>query len=233
MPSPAPPTFLRRLPPEFQTSHAASPTLNLQENVIGLSDANPYQRHQGGQISRALGNAVHKLLEELARLLVTLDWDSASAALEKLRPRVAASIRSAGVTIAEADNVTAQAFAFALNAARDASGQWILSPHTEAFSESGWAGIVRGNLRLVRVDRLFRAGLEPMQPGNDALWIIDYKTSYAEGIDASSALPVFRATFAPQLEMYAAVLRNLHAPDLQLRAGLYYPRMSLFDWWEI
>ena len=233
IPSPVPPTFLRRLPPEFQTSHAASPTLNLQENVIGLSDSNPYQRHQGGQISRALGNAVHKLLEELARLLVTLDWDSASAALEKLRPRVAASIRSAGVTIAEADNVTAQAFAFALNAARDASGQWILSPHTEAFSESGWAGIVRGNLRLVRVDRLFRAGLEPMQPGNDALWIIDYKTSYAEGIDASSALPVFRATFAPQLEMYAAVLRNLHAPDLQLRAGLYYPRMSLFDWWEI
>ena len=71
-------------------------------------------------------------------------------------------------------------------------------------------------------------------PGNDALWIIDYKTSHNEGIDPSSALPVFRATFAPQLQMYAAVLRNLHCDQtLQLRAGLYYPRMSLFDWWEI
>jgi ATP-dependent helicase/nuclease subunit A len=233
MPPPSQPTFLRRLPPEFQTSPAASPTLNLQENIIGLSDANPYQRHQGGQVSRALGNAVHKLLEELARLRVTFDWDSATEALEKLRPRISASIRSAGVSLAQAENVTAQAFECALNATRDPFGQWILSPHATAFSESGWAGIVSGNLRLVRVDRLFRAGLEPLQPGNEALWIIDYKTSHIESIDPSSALPAFRANFAPQLQMYAAVLRNLHSPDQQLRAGLYYPRMSLFDWWEI
>ena len=233
MPPPARPTFLRRLPPEFQASHVVSPTLNLQENVIGLGDANPYQRHQGGQISRALGNAVHKLLEELARLRLTLDWDSATAALENFRPRITASVRSAGVSLAEANNITAQAFACALNAAHDPIGQWILSPHPNAFSESGWAGIVSGNLRLVRVDRLFRAGLEPLQSGNDALWILDYKTSHIESVDPSSALPVFRATFAPQLQMYATVLRNLHSPDLQLRAGLYYPRMSLFDWWEI
>ena len=45
--------------------------------------------------------------------------------------------------------------------------------------------------------------------------------------------PAFRSAFAPQLQMYAAVLRNLHGSDLQLRAGLYYPRMSLFDWWEV
>jgi ATP-dependent exoDNAse (exonuclease V) beta subunit len=233
MPTPAQPTFLRRLPPEFQTSRAAGSTLNAQENVIGLGDADPYQRHQGGQISRALGNAVHKLLEELARLRKTLDWDSASAALENLRPCITASIRSAGVSLTVAENITAQAFECAVNAKRDTYGRWILSPHAEAISESGWAGIVGGNLRTVRVDRLFRAGLEPLQPGNHALWIIDYKTSHAESIDASSALPIFRVIFAPQLQMYAAVLRNLHGSDLQLRAGLYYPRMSLFDWWEI
>ena len=90
-----------------------------------------------------------------------------------------------------------------------------------------------GNLRMVRVDRLFRAGLEPLQPGNNALWIIDYKTAHDEKLDPASMLPAFRTTFAPQLEMYAKVLRNLHSSDLQLRAGLYYPRMSLFDWWEI
>jgi ATP-dependent exoDNAse (exonuclease V) beta subunit len=233
MPPPAPSTFLRRLSPDFQTSYATGQALNAQENVIGLSDANPYQRHQGGQISRALGNAVHKLLEELARLRETLDWDAASAALEKLRPRVTASVRSAGVSLAEAESVTEQAFACGLSAARDPFGQWILSPHAQAFSESGWAGIVSGNLRMVRVDRLFRAGLEPLQSGNDALWIIDYKTSHTESVDPATTLPVFRATFAPQLQMYAAVLRNLHGPELVIRAGLYYPRMSLFDWWEI
>jgi ATP-dependent helicase/nuclease subunit A len=233
MPSPAQPTFLRRLPPGFQTNLATGTGLGAPESLIGLGDANQYQRHAGGQISRSLGNAVHKLLEELARLRTTLDWDSALAALENFRPRITASVRSAGVSLAAAESVTAQAFACALSAARDAHGQWILSPHTEAVSESGWAGIVSGNLRLVRVDRLFRAGLEPVQPGNHALWIIDYKTAHAENIDASLALQDFRNTFAPQLQMYAAVLRNLHGPELQLRAGLYYPRMSLFDWWEI
>jgi ATP-dependent helicase/nuclease subunit A len=233
MPSPTQPTFLRRLPPDFRTSFATGVNFGAPESVIGLGDANPYQRHEGGQISRSLGNAVHKLLEEMARLRTSLDWDSALAALENFRPRITTSVRSAGVSLAQAENVTARAFACALSATRDTHGQWILSPHAEAVSESGWAGIVSGNLRLVRVDRLFRAGLEPLQPGNHALWIIDYKTAHAENIDASWALPAFRATFASQLQMYAAVLRNHGGPDLQLRAGLYYPRMSLFDWWEI
>ena len=85
----------------------------------------------------------------------------------------------------------------------------------------------------MRVDRLFRAGLEPLQPGDHALWIIDYKTAQANKLDAQSALPEFRATYGPQLQAYADVLRNLYGPQVQLRAGLYFPRMSLFDWWEI
>jgi hypothetical protein len=40
------------------------------------------------------------------------------------------------------------------------------------------------------------------------------------------------AAFAPQLEMYASLLRNLH-PGTPLRAGLYYPRIPAFDWWQI
>jgi hypothetical protein len=39
--------------------------------------------------------------------------------------------------------------------------------------------------------------------------------------------------FAPQLATYADVLRKLHGADAPIRAGLYYPRMLLFDWWEI
>jgi hypothetical protein len=233
MPSHAQATILRRLPTDFKATLPTGVSLDAPESVIGLGEANPYQRHAGGQLSRALGNAVHKLLEELANLRTTLDWDAALAELEYLRPRINASVRSAGVSPASAENVTAQAFACALSAARDVHGQWILSSHAESVSESGWAGSVNGNMRTVRVDRLFRAGLEPLQPGNQALWIIDYKTAHADIVDASSTLPAFRSAFAPQLQMYAAVLRNLHGPELQLRAGLYYPRMSLFDWWEI
>jgi hypothetical protein len=45
-------------------------------------------------------------------------------------------------------------------------------------------------------------------------------------------LKKLRAFFAPQLELYSQVLRNLHGSDVCIRAGLYYPRMTAFDWWE-
>ncbi len=226
------PTVLRRLPPDFESATVVDADLSPPESVIGLNDTT-YQRHEGGLISRSLGNAAHKLLEELARLRLSLDWSSSLTALENMRPRITAMVRSAGISLAQAQDITSQAFNIARNASRDPFGQWILSPHSEAVSESGWAGTVGGSLRLVRVDRLFRAGLEPLQAGEDALWIIDYKTAHVENVAAQSALPAFRATYAPQLLAYAGVLRNLYGPQVQLRAGLYFPRMSLFDWWEI
>jgi hypothetical protein len=52
-------------------------------------------------------------------------------------------------------------------------------------------------------------------------------------MDPAAALARLRPLFAPQLEAYARVLRNLHGEDAIIRAGLYYPRRSLLDWWEI
>ena len=233
MPTPSRPTLVRRLPEDFHDSDFINTMTASPESVIGLGDNNLYQRHEGGLFSRALGNAVHKLLDELARLGTDHDWDEARDALEKSRPRIVASVRSMGLSVSQAHEITSKAYVCALNASRDPYGQWILSQHSEAASESSWAGVVSGSLRLVRVDRLFRAGLEPLLPGDGALWIIDYKTAHTDDLEPTLALPGFRAAFAPQLKIYADVLRNLHGSDLPLRAGLYYPRMSLFDWWEI
>ena len=61
----------------------------------------------------------------------------------------------------------------------------------------------------------------------------DYKTAHADAPDSASALPALRTLFAPQLEAYAKILRNLHGEDAVLRAGLYYPRMLALDWWEM
>jgi hypothetical protein len=47
------------------------------------------------------------------------------------------------------------------------------------------------------------------------------------------ALPELRKIFAPQVETYAAVLRNLNGEQARIRGGLYYPRMKQFDWWEL
>ena len=48
-----------------------------------------------------------------------------------------------------------------------------------------------------------------------------------------AALPELRRIFAPQVEAYAKVLRNLQGADAKLRGGLYYPRMPRLDWWEL
>ncbi len=235
MPTPPRPTMLRRLPTDFP---GASSVLALSHSSLekdsptGSGQENPYQRHEGGLISRALGNAVHKLLEELARLRMTSDWNVARAALPELRPRIFAQIRATGLPTAQADSVADKAYEYARNTSQDQLGQWILSPQREAKSEASWAGLLDGELRLVRVDRVFRAGSVPLLDGEDVWWVIDFKTTHIDGMDPVAMLPQFRALFAPQLAIYAAVLRNLYGVDSQVRAGLYYPRMSLFDWWE-
>jgi len=235
MPTPPKPTMLRRLPTDFHD--AVSPLALSYSSVdkggpLGTGQEHPYQRHEGGLISRALGNAVHKLLEELARLCVTSDWNTATAALLELRPRIIAQIRAIGLPPAQADSIADKASEYARNTAQDRLGQWILSPQGEAKSEASWAGLLDGELRLVRVDRVFRAGSVPLLDGEDVWWIIDFKTTDVDAMDPVAMLPQFRALFAPQLEIYAKVLRNLYGADSQIRAGLYYPRMSLLDWWE-
>ncbi|MGD0735277.1 MAG: UvrD-helicase domain-containing protein [Terracidiphilus sp.] len=261
MPSPdqPKPTLLRRLPPDYRSGapfachserSVAEPENLLLENPgargpshSGTGETKLYARHEGGLLSRALGTAVHALLEELARLRAATDqdsdWPTARAALTRLEPRIAAQVRALGVDRIQAAALAAEAMRLALAASHDPTGQWILSPHADAASEAQWAGVVGAAIRNVRVDRIFRAGLTPQTDGSQdsgtshAWWIIDYKTAHVEASNPATSLPNLRVLFAPQLEAYAKILRNLHGPDAVLRAGLYYPRMLALDWWEM
>jgi ATP-dependent exoDNAse (exonuclease V) beta subunit len=246
MPAAVKPTRLRRLPASYRPAHSAAPE-NLPAPSIRLlsgeragehksqhsESSRLYTRHEGGLISRALGRAVHALLEELARLRLTQEWEPARAALSRIEPSISARIRSAGIDPAQANQIAAQALHYALAASRDVTGQWILSPHPEAASEVRWAGIVGGDLRIVQVDRVFRAGPAPQSQEQNCWWIVDYKTAHEDATDRAAALPTLRPLFAPQIEAYAQVLRNLHGKDSLIRAGLYYPRMLSLDWWEL
>jgi ATP-dependent exoDNAse (exonuclease V) beta subunit len=202
-------------------------------NGVGTGPAQLYTRHEGGLLSRALGTAVHTLLEELARLRKNLEWDAARSALARFEPRIAAQIRGVGVSQLQAARLAAQALQLALDASHDSIGAWVLSPHANAASEAGWAGVVSGDLRTVHMDRVFTAGSTPCSEESDCWWIIDYKTAHADNIDPAKALPGLRALFAPQIEAYAKIMRNLHGTEARIFAGLYYPRMLLFDWWKL
>jgi len=234
MPSPAKPTLLRRLPAEFSPPDPTTfSSALIEHDPIRSGDPERNTRHEGGMASRALGTAVHTLLEECARLRMNLDWTSTRVALLQMQARIKAQIRATGLTQAEANSIAFRALNIAQQATTKPLGQWILSPHPEAASEAAWTGIVADELRSIRVDRVFRAGLEPQSEGQDAWWIIDFKTAHSDNLDPNVALSAFRSLFAPQLEAYAMILRRLHGEDTPIRAGLYYPRMSMFDWWAI
>jgi len=229
MPPAIKPTTLWRLPADYQVTEQGIETESTGTVVSGAGQL--YDRHQGGLISRALGTAVHSLLQELARLRQTLEWDAARAELAKAKSRIGSQVRALGIERLQATRIAAQAMEIVLNASRDSVGQWILSPHAEAASETRWTGVVAGGLRTVQVDRVLKAGLQAQSEGADAWWVIDYKTAQADG--EAGSLEELRKLFAPQVEAYARVLRNLHGDSLIIRGGLYYPRMIKFDWWEI
>jgi len=234
MPALTRPTLLRRLPPDYQPARGDVFSRTPAEPVAsGIGPSLLYNRHEGGPLSRALGTAVHALLEELARVRMSLDWDSAREALQHVEPRIAVQVRAAGLDQTQAAHIAARALQMALNASLDPIGSWILSPHAGAASEISWAGVAAGIIRTVRVDRVFRAGPAPQEDGDDCWWIVDYKTAHADDVDPARGLPELRALFSPQLETYAAFLRNLHGKEEKIRAGLYYPRMLMLDWWEL
>ena len=237
MPPPIVPTLLRRLPPDYRPAQSEElRRAGETQGVIALNADQLYQRHEGGLLSRALGTGVHSLLEQLARLRKVKDWDDSRSDIRSFEPRIAAQVRATGIDPPKAASIAADALRIAFHASDDPNGRWILSPHAEDASEARWTGLVAGRMRTVQVDRLFRAGLDPLSEGKQAWWIIDYKTSEAdEGniTGQADALPQLRGVFAPQLETYAAVLRKMHGDTGPIRAGLYYPRLSQFDWWEI
>jgi ATP-dependent exoDNAse (exonuclease V) beta subunit len=238
MPSQFRPTLLRRLPPDYLTD-----TEILESRIraaaesavvgIGSGSAPLFPRHEGGLLSRALGTAVHRLLEELTRLRTGLEWDAARSALGGIEGHIAAKLRAVGLDQPMARQIAAEALQLALKASFDPTGAWVLSAHANAASEESWAGVVNGGLRTVRVDRVFRAGPTPGTERGDCWWIIDYKTAHADDVDPAQAMPALREVFAPQVEAYGQLLRNLHGAEACVFAGLYYPRMQMLDWWEL
>lgn len=226
-------TVIRRLPEGFVPPGGGLGGDWNGKEITGLSAAALYTRHEGGLHSRLMGTAVHRLLEELARLRAEMDWTAALGAIGKFEARVAAEVRAAGMSRTEAADLAAQAMKLARAAAQDVAGAWILGPNAEAASEVCWSGVVDGNVSTVRVDRIFKAGLQPLTEGDEAWWIVDFKTAHADSQDSASSLLHLRPLFAPQIEAYARVLRNLHGASAVVRGGLYYPRMVLLDWWEL
>jgi hypothetical protein len=112
---------------------------------------------------------------------------------------------------------------------RDAEGLWILGPREGAISEyalTSWSE-KRSNVRL---DRVFWAGVKPLDAGSDCLWIVDYKTATHGREGVEEFLAEERAKYGPQMDAYARAMAD-RVEDGRLRVGLYYPMLARLVWW--
>ena len=210
-----------------------------------------YQRQQGGLQARLLGAAIHWFLEELSGLRRSLNPAEAAEAVVGSLAAIAAKIRSAGLSRAEAERLSKEALAVARQASTHPLGEWILTAHSKAEAEARWTGWMEkgggdstggpGRAWNLRPDRVFFAASTRSEE-EPVWWIIDYKTSHADGINLDDEfkrrrfLDAHREQHAGQLMAYARALRSLReegAGTLRIRAGIYYPRLLIFDDWNV
>jgi ATP-dependent helicase/nuclease subunit A len=105
----------------------------------------------------------------------------------------------------------------------------VLGAHESAASEyalTSWAE-TRSSVRL---DRVFRAGAEPLAAATDCLWIVDYKTTPHGSKGVEAFLAEERLKYQPQMLAYAQMMRGEAEPG-KLRVGLYYPMLPRLVWW--
>lgn len=194
-------------------------------------DRTLFERPRGQMESRAVGVAIHALLEELADAAAGIEVDGMRSQLASWQPRAAALLRAEGLP----PELTGRALSAVVTALRstldDNVGRWILAAHPGAHAEVSWSQWEDRSLATLRGDRIFRAGPEPLSGGDTHQWIVDYKTAAhtATGLDTFLDQEVER--YRPQLAGYGRALRR-SGNSLPLRFGLYYPRLKKFRFWE-
>jgi hypothetical protein len=149
-------------------------------------------------------------------------------------------LRSHGLPNTTVSDLTRAAHTALHNVLRDPDGLWLLANHAASASElalTTWpeqsSAESAARPASIRVDRCFRAGPEPHAPGEDFLWIIDFKTSAHAPTGLDAFLTAQRATYGPQLEAYAHVLAPVRERSLeQVRLALYFPLIPRLTWWK-
>jgi ATP-dependent exoDNAse (exonuclease V) beta subunit len=251
---------LQRLPLAFDpATHIA--TARAHKLPYGDSDSDPvsspaqFSRPEGSFAARSFGNVVHAALESLATRIATgQSPEELLAELPTWLPRIAALLRAEGLPHATVNRLARETLTALENTLRDPDGLWLLAPNSCAASEfalTAWpapaspaeqsapAATRPTSIRPVsiRIDRIFRAGPAPHAPGEDFLWIVDYKTSAPH---SSASLDDFlnhqRAAYAPQLETYARILTQFPHPadrpaPKEVRLALYNPALPHLLWW--
>lgn len=174
-----------------------------------------------GREARAIGVAVHRLLQVIAAEGVAA-WPAHR--LAGAVPIVTALLREAGLAGPGLAEAGAQCLAALERTLADPRGRWLLEPgHAGAASELRVSGRIEGHIVDGVVDRCFvdDAGV---------LWIVDYKAGRHEGGQLDAFLEREQQRYRGQLERYARLLASQHAGPIRL--GLYFPQHAGWREWD-
>jgi ATP-dependent exoDNAse (exonuclease V) beta subunit len=232
---PAHAPILQRLPLSFSPQarfQVPTPERLRYASADTLPQSPTFARPEGGFAARAFGNVVHRYLQVLATRLATgLSADDLLAELPTWPGRLEASFRGEGLPPVLAKRDAAQALRALDNIFTDPIGRWLLAPHPDAASERD----LHSPTGTLRVDRTFRAAETPLTPGDNTIWIVDFKTT-EQGARSDEAFRAAElAKYAAQLEAYATLRRDLepNGPDgtATIHLGLYYPLIPRLIHW--
>jgi ATP-dependent exoDNAse (exonuclease V) beta subunit len=237
-------SILQRLPLAFDPTAcfaaARSAKLPYGESS-GAADPSQSQfaRPEGSFAARSFGNVVHACLEVFSTRIAEGDTpERLLAELPTWVPRVTAMLRAGGLPRATVDRLAREALSSLKNVLHDPDGLWLLAPHPCAASElaiTAWPESRDASSlpASVRVDRVFHAGPEPHTPGEDSLWILDYKTAAHSGSSSEEFLAAQRVAYGPQLELYARILAPIRSKSPgEVRLALYFPTLPRLIWWK-
>ncbi len=201
-----------------------------------------FERPDGTFGARAVGNAIHAFVERLsntiaARVRFGNDTDEVVQQLHAEVPSwsgaIRASLRAGGLPLDVVERAGITVLDALKNMLATETGRWILEPHRAASTEAAWrSGSLEDSVR-VRLDRSFFAGAAPMQPGDDTLWIVDFKTGNRTGAaeQQETFLQEERTKYEGQLRAYAEVRSRSLQPGTPIILGLFYPLMGrLISW---
>ena len=225
--------FLRRMPLSYDPSARFTKALAHKlpyPPASALPQAKAFDRPEGSFAVRAFGNVVHRYLQLMADRLIHDAMPVLTAELPSWRQRLETSLRGEGLRPRDAAREAGRALEALTRTMNSATGVWLLSPHTQAASESALTAVVPVPLGL-RVDRTFLAGPQPLEDGESTIWIIDYKTTDQGSLPDEAFAAVQRSRYSAQLEAYATVRRKLPDGALPIRLGLYFPLTSQLVHW--
>ena len=217
---------VQRLPAEFDT---AARFRGVTALFAGGEDevrvGGEFDRPEGSFAARSYGNAVHGFVEWMTRRAADgVSIAALGAEVAGWGPRIEAVLRGDGLPGNLVKKLAKQLRGALETMLGDEVGGWILAATNDASSElalTTW-GKQRSSVRL---DRVFRAGAEPLSAGDDCLWVVDYKTATHGGGGVDEFLTREKAKYVGQLDTYARVLGG------DVRVGLYYPGLGRLVWW--